>query len=171
MRPPSVSHLTSRSDSATTASLCGLTPVSRRTGGKRTLVDSALTMMHREGGTKNEGRFHGEIGQHVRGGDVDNLPPPEEKVWGGGYFKPGEQWHDYHVTHDGEIFAGYLNCGTTLVDVPEGSGFVSFVSLAAILFFTSRIWRIAAGCVAARSLATPPHACNIGWGPRNKSID
>ena len=104
-------------------------------------------MMHREGGAKNEGQFHGEIGQHVRGGksphphftsslaltvtalrgragDIDNLPPPEEKVWGGGYFKPGEQWRDYHITEDGEIFAGYLNCGTTLVDVPEGSGFV-----------------------------------------------
>ena len=59
-----------------------------------------------------------------RAGDIDNLPPPEEKVWGGGYFKPGEQWRDYHVTEDGEIYAGYLNCGTTLVDVPEGSGFV-----------------------------------------------
>ena len=76
-------------------------------GNNCTLVDTALTMMCREGGEKNEGRFHGELGQHVDGSK-----------------EPGEQWKDYHVTRDGEIFAGFLNCGITLVDVPEGSGFV-----------------------------------------------
>ena len=69
-------------------------------GNNCTLVDTALTMMCREGGEKNEGRFHGELGQHV-----------------GGSKEPGEQWKDYHVTRDGEIFAGFLNCGITLVDV------------------------------------------------------
>ena len=82
--------------------------VNALTGGNQTLVDTALTKMDRSGGEKNEGGFHGELGQHV---------PNGSKV-------PGEQWRDYHVTPDGEIYAGFLNCGVTLVDVPEGSGFV-----------------------------------------------
>lgn len=82
--------------------------VNALTGGNQTLVDTALIKMDRSGGTKNEGGFHGELGQHV---------PSGSKV-------PGEQWKDYHVTPDGDVFAGFLNCGVTLVDVPEGSGFV-----------------------------------------------
>ena len=75
--------------------------------GCQTLVDTALIKMDPSGGAKNEGGFHGELGQHVSGSNV-----------------PGEHWKDYHVTPDGEVFAGFLNCGVTLVDVPEGSGFV-----------------------------------------------
>jgi hypothetical protein len=77
------------------------------TGDNFTLVDTALTMMLKDGGEKNEGGFHGELGTHVPGGSA----------------VPGEQWRDYHVNR-GEIFAGFLNCGISLVDVPEGSGFV-----------------------------------------------
>ena len=78
------------------------------TGGNNTLVDTALTKMDRDGGVKNEGGFHGELGKHVPDGSTT----------------PGQQWRDYHATVSGEVFAGFLNCGITLVDVPEGSGFV-----------------------------------------------
>lgn len=91
------------------------------TGGRFTLVDTALTCMKREGGTLNEGGFHGELGVHVPGShqpDTITLRPSH------GDTEPGRQHADYHVTAEGVPFAGFLNCGISLVDVPSGMGFV-----------------------------------------------
>ena len=75
--------------------------------GRSTLIASDMVQMRREGGALNEGPFHGEIGEQVLGGST----------------VPGEHFKDYHV-ENGEIFAGFLNCAVSLVDVPLGSGFV-----------------------------------------------
>jgi hypothetical protein len=77
------------------------------TGGSCTLVDTALTQMRREGGVLNEGGFHGELGVHV--------PGKHGAAPGHGSTRPGEQYNDYHVTADGQPYAGFLNCGVSLV--------------------------------------------------------
>eukprot|EP01052_Picozoa_sp_SAG31_P037472 SAG31_NODE_4844_length_2910_cov_1.221985_1_plen_97_part_00 len=86
--------------------------VTALTGGRVTLVDTALTKMVKSSGELNEGAFHGELGVHVPG-DCD----------GHGSTSPGQQHNDYHKTPEGNCFAGFLNCGISLVDVPDGSGF------------------------------------------------